>query len=143
MEEEWLGTLRSSRTRTAHGLITFVANIRSLDNGCTDSGIYTNERGLRARVVKAEKEKYMKIGNVFSKLSTAAVIAGLALTLSTGFAHAQDGAKQDMKDAGHETKEATKDAGRGIARGTKKGYHKTKHGLKRAGHKVHDTVDPT
>ena len=84
----------------------------------------------------------MKMGNAFAKLSTAAVMAGLALTLSTGLAFAQDGAKQDMKDAGHETKAAAKDAGHGIARGTRKGYHKTKHGLKKAGHKVHDAVDP-
>ena len=51
------------------------------------------------------------------------------------------GAKQDMKDAGHETKGAAKDAGHGVERGTKKAYHKTKHGTKKAWHKTRDTSE--
>ena len=49
----------------------------------------------------------------------------LAVGMSSGFAFAQDGAKQDMKNAGTETKDAAKDTGHGISTGTKKAYHKT------------------
>ena len=66
-------------------------------------------------------------------------IAGifLAAALSCGsLALAQDGAKQDMKNAGHETKDAAKDTGRSIKTGTKKSYHKTKHVTKKAYHKT-------
>ncbi len=49
-------------------------------------------------------------------------------------------AGQDMKDAGHETKQAVKDTGHGIKTGTKKGYHKTKHGVKKAYHKTGEGV---
>jgi hypothetical protein len=54
--------------------------------------------------------------------------AMVALVLSTGLVVAQDGAKQDMKDAGHDTASATKSAGRGIKKGTVKGAKATKHG---------------
>lgn len=88
-----------------------------------------------------------------SKLGAVALAATLTFGLSTPFAHAQDGAKQDMKDAGHDTKDAAKETGHGIKTGTEKGYHgtkhvtkkayhKTKHGLKHAGHAVKKTVDP-
>ncbi len=69
----------------------------------------------------------------------------LAATLScTTIALAQNdsGAKQDMKNAGSETKDAAKDVGHGIKQGTKKAYHKTKRGTKKAAHKIHDTADP-
>ena len=64
-----------------------------------------------------------------------------ALTLSLpAFAQPQTdaGAKQDMKDAGHETKNAAKDAGHSVKQGTKKAYHKTKRGVKKA----HRKMDP-
>jgi hypothetical protein len=51
------------------------------------------------------------------------------------------GAKQDMKNAGHETKDAAKDTGHGVEKGTKKVYHKTKHGTKKAWHKTKDTTE--
>jgi len=51
------------------------------------------------------------------------------------------GAKQDMKDAGHETKDAAKDAGHSVKQGTRKAYHKTKHGTKKAWHKTKDTTE--
>jgi len=46
------------------------------------------------------------------------------------------GAKQDMKDAGHDTKNAVKSAGRG----TKKAYHATKNGTKKAWNKTKSTT---
>jgi hypothetical protein len=66
------------------------------------------------------------------KRTLAAVMtASLALALS---AFGQDSAKQDMKSAGHETKEAAKDAAHGTATAAKKTGHKVKHGTKRAVH---------
>jgi hypothetical protein len=40
-------------------------------------------------------------------------------------------AGQDIKDAGHDTKNAAKETGHGIAKGTKKGYEKTKEGTEK------------
>jgi hypothetical protein len=71
----------------------------------------------------------------------AALVCGPALGWSLQPNPSQDsGAKQDMKDAGHETKEAAKDTGRGVKQGTKKAYHKTKRGTKKAWHKTADTT---
>ena len=71
----------------------------------------------------------------------AALACAPALGWSQESTPSQDsGAKQDMKDAGHETKNAAKDAGHGVKQGTKKGYHKTKHGTKKAWHKTEDTT---
>lgn len=66
--------------------------------------------------------------------------AAITVSMSAGFAVAQNdsGAKQDMKAAGHETKDAAKDTGHGIKQGTKKAYHKTRRGL----HKAHRKIDP-
>jgi hypothetical protein len=50
------------------------------------------------------------------------------------------GAKQDMKDAGHDTKNAVKSAGRGTKQGTKKAYHATKNGTKKAWNKTKSTT---
>ena len=68
-----------------------------------------------------------------------------ALTLSTAaFASTpyQEGTKQDMKSAGHDTKNAAVETGHGIKTGTKKAFHKTKHGVKKAYHKTAKTLDP-
>ena len=79
---------------------------------------------------------------------------GLAILLLAGlvgpsFVGAQESPKQDMKDAGHETKEAAKDAGRAtkhaakktgraVKRGTHKAAEKTEEGAK----KVKNKTDP-
>jgi hypothetical protein len=64
-----------------------------------------------------------------------------ALVWSQSPSPSQDsGAKQDMKDAGQQTKDAAKDAGHSVKQGTKKAYHKTKHGTKKAWHKTKDTT---
>lgn len=49
-------------------------------------------------------------------------------------------AGQDMKDAGHHTKDAAKDTGRGVKKGTKKAAHSTKKGTKKAWHKTKNTT---
>src|ERR1035441_4378099 len=68
--------------------------------------------------------------------------AGLVVALASGAAYAQD-AGQDMKDAGHATKDAavdtghaTKDASKDTSLATKRAYHTTKHGTKVAAHKT-------
>jgi len=76
------------------------------------------------------------------------VLLGTALVCApaVGFSQQQPapsqdtGAKQDMKDAGHETKDAVKDAGHSVKQGTKKAYRKTKRGTKKAWHKTKDTT---
>jgi len=71
----------------------------------------------------------------------AALSSGSAFGWSAQPAAAEDsGARQDMKDAGHETKDAAKDVGHGTEQGTKKAYHSTKRGTKKAWHKTKDTT---
>ena len=92
--------------------------------------------------------------NARSHSKFAALFLAASLVAATPVkSYAQDGAKQDMKSAGHDTKDATEDAGHGIKTGTEKGYHKTKsgtkkayhktkHGVKKAGHNIKKTLDP-
>ena len=49
-------------------------------------------------------------------------------------------AKQDMRSAGHETKDAAHDAGNGVKHGTRHAYHSTKRGTKRAWRKTKNTT---
>lgn len=44
------------------------------------------------------------------------------------------GFKQDMKDAGHSTKDAAKDTGKGIKSGAESTGHAVKHGAKKVTH---------
>lgn len=69
------------------------------------------------------------------KTGTLFLSAVLAFGASSAVTLAQT-AGQDMKNAGHETKDATVDAGHGVSKGTKKAYHKTKRGTKKAYHKM-------
>jgi Ni/Co efflux regulator RcnB len=70
------------------------------------------------------------------------LVSGPALGFSQPSTPSQDsGAKQDMKDAGHETKDAAKDTGHAAKQGTKKAYHKTKRGTKKAWHKTKNTTE--
>jgi hypothetical protein len=108
--------------------------------------VNTWEWNQRSDEQNTTKGEFMKIS--IRKLVPAAFLfvsmAGLA------FATPQDqGAKQDMKDAGHATKEAAEDTGHAtkkvakktghaVKRTTKKAAHKVKHGAE----KVHDKVDP-
>ena len=85
----------------------------------------------------------MKTKNqIFALVIGATLVCGPALGFGQpSAALSQDsGAKQDMKDAGHETKEAAKDAGHSVKQGTKKAYHSTKRGTKKAWHKTKDTT---
>jgi hypothetical protein len=67
---------------------------------------------------------------------------GLSLVLLFGASFAQDSAKQDMKDAGHETKQAAKDTGHATKKTAKKAGHKVKKGTHKAAKKVEDKTAP-
>ena len=78
-----------------------------------------------------------------NKLTVALLFgAALACTPVSGLSQSRDdnSAKQDMHNAGTETKDAAKDVGHGVQKGTAKGYAKTKRGTKRAWHKTKDTT---
>ena len=63
---------------------------------------------------------------------------GLSLVLLFGVSFAQDSAKQDIKDAGHETKQAAKDTGHATKKTAKKTGHTVKKGTHKAAKKVED-----
>src|ERR1700690_3281649 len=77
----------------------------------------------------------------------------LLALMRPSFLAAQDSAKQDIKDAGHETKDAAKDTGRAtkkvakktghaVKKTTKKAAHKTAAETKEGGQKVEDKTQP-
>lgn len=65
--------------------------------------------------------------------------AGLAIGLGCSAGYAQT-AGQDMKDAGHDTKNAAVDTGHATKTATKKVYRKSKRGTKKAYHKTADAT---
>ena len=73
-------------------------------------------------------------------------LVGAALLLAPGYmaARAQNdqssSPKQDMKDAGHDTKAGAKDAGKGVKKGTKSTYHAGKKDTTKAWHKTKNTT---
>ncbi len=73
-----------------------------------------------------------------SKWMMRALLAGAVALGMCGTVVAQETAKQEMKDAGHDTKAAVKHTGHGIKKGTKHAYHKTKHGVHKGAEKVED-----
>lgn len=62
----------------------------------------------------------------FAALAMGVVLSAVSLVAQT--------AKQDMKEAGHDTAQATRNTGHAIAKGTEKGYDKTKEGTVKAAH---------
>ena len=85
------------------------------------------------------------------KISAATLGLFLIASVPPAFAIAQDdttahdynrdgSAKQDMKHAGLETKNAAKDTGHGVKEGTKDAYSDTKHGVKKGAGKTKNTV---
>lgn len=82
-----------------------------------------------------------------TKRQLSTLFLGAALVCAPAFVWSQQpdsgqnrGAKQDMRDAGHETNNAAKDAGHGAKQGTKHAYHSTKRGTRRAWNKTKDTT---
>ena len=72
------------------------------------------------------------------KILALLVLLGLSIALAKA-SRPQDepqGAKQDMKDAGHETKKAAKKTGSAVEKGTKKVGHKSEGAAKKTGSAV-------
>lgn len=78
--------------------------------------------------------------NMKTRSHFAAIVLGILLAGGPSLGWSQDSAKQDMKDAGHDTKTAAKDVGHGTKTGTKKAYTATKHGTKKAWTKTKNTT---
>lgn len=74
------------------------------------------------------------------KIVVGAFLVAMSLTLAV--AQSDQGAGQDIKDAGHSTKEATKKTGRKVKNTTKKGTHKAAHKTKKGAQKVEDKTTP-
>jgi len=82
--------------------------------------------------------------------SFATYLLGAALVFGTAPAWTQStpdtasnqdsGVKQDLKSAGHDTKDAAKDTGHAVKQGTKKSYHATKKGAKKVWSKTKNTT---
>ena len=66
-----------------------------------------------------------------------ALFVALALC-GPSFLLAQDSPKQDLKDAGHETKEAAKDTGRATKHAAKKTGHAVKKGTNKTAEKTEE-----
>lgn len=66
------------------------------------------------------------------------VLLGAMALVGPSIARSQESAKQDMKDAGHETKEAAKDTGRATKKTAKKTGHEVKKGTNKAAEKTED-----
>ena len=77
-----------------------------------------------------------------TRMTQLLMAAGLAVGLGSGAAFAQD-AGQDMKDAGHATKDAAVDTGHATKKVTKKAYHKTVNATETAADKTGDAARKT
>lgn len=71
----------------------------------------------------------------------ALALASATSAFAVGLPQDTQSAKQDMKDAGHETKNAAKDAGSATKKTTKKATHKTAKKAKQGAQKVEDKTD--
>ena len=76
------------------------------------------------------------MNRVLRILLIAAVLSGGALGL------AQEGAKQDMKDAGHDSKNAAKHTGRAVKKTAKKGTHKSARKVRKGAGSVEEKTGP-
>lgn len=70
----------------------------------------------------------MKTANLISASLLAAALAFAPVFATAG----QSDARQDVDQAGQNTKNAAKDTGHAVKKGTKKAYHATKHGTQKA-----------
>ena len=78
----------------------------------------------------------MNLGRFGSLALSAVLVLGVPAALAQNNDHNDPGAKQDMKNAGSDTKHAATDAGHGISHGSKTAYDKTKSGTKTGYHKT-------
>ncbi len=79
--------------------------------------------------------------NRIGKLIMAGVLLAGVVPVAS-MAQDTQGPKQDMKDAGADTKDAVKKTGRATKKGTKKAAHKTAKKTKEGAAKVEDKTQP-
>jgi hypothetical protein len=104
----------------------------------TENGHFGTANSAGGRVISLSMRTKWQLSAFFLG---AVLVCGPALGSTQQSSASQDsGAKQNMKDAGHESKDAVKEAGHGVKQGTKKAYHKTNHGTKKAWRKTKDTT---
>jgi hypothetical protein len=78
---------------------------------------------------------------LFSTLLLSSVLCmGLPSVIAQDSSH-DPGFKQDMKNAGHNTKNVARDTGHGVESGTKKTWHSTKRGTRKVAHKTARKTD--
>lgn len=77
---------------------------------------------------------------IAQKLLLLAALVGMSLTFAT--AQSDQGAGQDIKDAGHSTKQAAKKTGHKVKKTAKKGTHKAAHKTKKGAQKIEDKTTP-
>ena len=117
------------------------------DQGFPRWTFLTNPANLQTRTVTVPLDS--KRENSMKRFTAMFASAFLFVALAgSAFAMPQD-AKDDMKEAGHETKEAAKDVGHATKKTAKKTGHAIKKGTKKAAHKtkkaaekVEDKMDP-
>ena len=63
-------------------------------------------------------------------------VASIGLAKASRPQDEPQGAKQDMKDAGHDTKQAAKKTGNAVGKGTKKAGHESEEAAKKTGSAV-------
>jgi hypothetical protein len=106
----------------------FLASSRLDERSWGESSVATANPKSKSRILT-----YMRTSD---QLKTLLLGAALVCVPALGFSQpSQDSdAKQDLKNAGHETKDAAKDTGHAVKKGTEKGYHETKNGTKKVYH---------
>jgi cytoskeletal protein RodZ len=67
-------------------------------------------------------------------------VASIALAKASRLQDEPEGAKQDMKDAGHDTKQAAKKTGNAVEKSTKKAAHESATAAKKTGSAVENTT---
>lgn len=82
------------------------------------------------------KKKYLRVLALGSALCVGGAFLPVVQAQSSN-----PGFKQDMKNAGNNTKDAAKDTGHGVKQGTKKSWHATKRTTKKVTHKAAHKTD--
>ena len=72
----------------------------------------------------------------------AALMLAFFLVAAPSYGGADQSAKQDLKDAGHETKKAAVHTGRAVKKGSKKAVNKTADATAKGAEKVKDKTQP-
>lgn len=111
------------------------AGCRRVLQGNSDRGADFSPLGPTWRAGR-ESVKYMKTATLFPATLLAAALAFTPALAIAGQSSDRDAARQDMHNAGQDTKDAARHAGRATKNGTKDAYNDTKNGTKKGWHKT-------